>query len=128
MELHLEGREVGLEPPTTFTRMVTVCFVPWHTSSLDQKISTWMCVVAFSVTCEQSEICLWKWGTDVEILTLAHMLKTQVYTYHEDTKSRNSYRPNAVELSLDGSNISERGMYIRLARSHFDVVSSVRNQ
>ena len=69
-----------------------------------------------------------EWGTDVEILTLAHMLKTLVYTYHEDTKSWNRYSPNAVERSLDESNISERGMYIRLARSHFDVVSSVNNQ
>ena len=69
-----------------------------------------------------------EWGTDVEILTLAHMLKTPVYTYHEDTKSWNRYSPNAVERSLDESNISERGMYIRLARSHFDVVSSVNNQ
>ena len=66
-----------------------------------------------------------EWGTDVEILTLAHMLKTPVY---EDTKSWNRYSPNAVERSLDESNISERGMYIRLACSHFDVVSSVNNQ
>ena len=69
-----------------------------------------------------------EWGTDVEILTLAHMLKTTVYTYHEDTKSWNRYSPNAVEWFLDESNIGERGMYIRLARSHFDVVSSVNNQ
>ena len=110
-----------------------------------------MYIVALSVTCEQSGICLCEamsekatlthtsipvvssmivnWGTDVEILTLAHMLKTPVYTYHEDTKSWNRYSLNAVERSLDESNISERGMYIRLARSHFDVVSSsVRNQ
>ena len=50
-----------------------------------------------------------EWGTNVEILTLAHMLKTPVYMYHEDTKSWNSYSLNAVE-------------------QHFDVVSSVRNQ
>ena len=66
-----------------------------------------------------------EWGTDVEIL---HMLKTPVYTYQDDTKSWNRYSPNAVERSLDESNISERGMYIRLARSHLDVVSSVNNQ
>ena len=110
-----------------------------------------MYVMALSVTFEQLEICLWEamsekvtlthisipvvssmivngWGTDVEILTLAHMLKTPVYTYHEDTKSWNRYSPNAVERSLDENNISERGMYIRLAHSHFDVVSSVNNQ
>ena len=65
---------VGLEPPTTFTRivgMVTVCFVPWHTSSLDQKSSTWMYVVALSVTCEQSEICLWEAMS--EKVTLTHI-------------------------------------------------------
>ena len=148
------GLEVGLQNPQTPSHallgMVTVCFVPWHTSSLDQKSSTWMYVVALSVTCEQSEICLWeamsekvtlthtsipvvssmivKWGMDVEILTLAHMLKTPlVYTYHEDTKNWNRYSPNAVERSPDESNISER-VYIRLARSHFDVVLSVNKQ
>ena len=69
-----------------------------------------------------------EWGMDVEILTLAHMLKTPlVYTYHEDTKNWNRYSPNAVERSPDESNISER-VYIRLARSHFDVVSSVNKQ
>ena len=45
-----------------------------------------------------------------------------------EAMSWNRYSPNAVERSLDESNISERGMYIRLARSHFDVVSSVNNQ
>ena len=69
-----------------------------------------------------------EWGMDVEILTLAHMLKTPVYTFHEDTKSWNRNSSNAVEQSLDESNISERGIYIRLACSHFDVVSSIRNQ
>ena len=130
------GCEVGVEPPTTSHALlgkVTVCFMPWHTSSLDQKSSTWMYVMALSVTCKQLEICLWEamsekvtlthidssriehdreWGTDVE----------PVYTYHEDTKSWNRYSPNAVEQSLDESNISERGMYIWLAHSHFEVV------
>ena len=65
------GREVGLEPPTTLLGMVTVCFVPWHTSSLDQKSSTWMYVVALSVTCEQLEICLWEAMS--EKVTLTHI-------------------------------------------------------
>ena len=36
-----------------------------------------------------------EWDMDVE----------PVYTYHEDTKSWNRYSPNAVERSLDESNI-----------------------
>ena len=69
-----------------------------------------------------------EWCMDVKILTLAHIPKTPLYMYHEDTKSWNRYSPNTVEWSLDESNISERGMYIRLARSYLDVVSSVRKQ
>ena len=104
-----------------------------------------MYIVALSVTCEQLEICLCEAMSekvtltrtsipvvssmiDVEILTLGYMLKTPVYTYHEDTKSWNRYSPNAVERSVDESNISERDMYIRLAHTQLEVVSSVRNQ
>ena len=90
------GREVGLEPPTTFTRIVG------------------------------DGNCLFR--ALAHIITGSEEQHMAVYTYHEDTKNWNRYSPNAVERSLDESNISERGMYIRLARSHFDVVSSVNNQ
>ena len=147
------GCEVGLEPPTTFTRIVGDgnclfrALAHSITGSEEQHMDVRRGIVSHMRTIgnllvgghvREGDIDTYidssriehdrEWGMDVEILTLAHMLKTPVYTYHEDTKSWNRYSPNAVERSLDESNISERGMYIRLARSHFDVVSSVNNQ
>ena len=147
------GREVGLEPPTTFTCIVGDgnclfrALAHIITGSEERHMDVRRGIVSHMRTIgnllvgghvREGDIDTYidssriehdhEWGTDVEILTLAHMLKTPVYTYHEDTKSWNRYSPNAVERSLDESNISERGMYIRLARSHFDVVSSVNNQ
>ena len=68
------GHEVSLEPPPpshALLGIVTVCFMPWHTSSLNQKSSTWVYVVALSITCEQSEICLWEAMS--EKVTLTHI-------------------------------------------------------
>ena len=60
-----------------------------------------------------------EWGTDVEILTLAYLLKTPVYTYHAATKNWNKYCPNGVDRTLTERDIDERGMYIQLEGSHF---------
>ena len=54
------GREVGLEPPTTFTRIVGDgnclfrALAHIITGSEEQHME------ALSVTCEQLEICLWE--------------------------------------------------------------------
>ena len=68
------GREVGLEPPTTFTRIVGDgnCLIRAlaHiiTGSEEQHMN--VCRVIVSVTCEQSEICLWEAMS--EKVTLTH--------------------------------------------------------
>ena len=128
------GHEVGLEPPTTFTHMVGDgnclfrALAHIITGSEEQHMDVRRGIVSHMRTIgnllvgghvREGDIDTYidssriehdrEWGTDVEILTLAHMLKTPVYTYHEDTKSCNRYSPNAVEWSLDKSNISERG-------------------
>ena len=65
------GREIGLEPPTTFTRTVGDGNCLFCALAHNHKSSTWMFVVALSVTCEQSEICLWEAMS--EKVTLTHI-------------------------------------------------------
>ena len=107
-----EGREVGLEPPTTFTRIVGDgnclfrALAHIITVSEEKHMDVRRGIVSHMQTIgnllvgghvREGDIDTYinssriehdrEWGTDVEILTLAHMLKTPVYTYHEDTKS-----------------------------------------
>ena len=54
------------------------------------------------------------WGTDVEMLALAHMLHTTVYSYVSQLGTWNQY-----------CNVLPKSMYIRHTVNHFDVVRSV---
>ena len=62
------------------------------------------------------------WGTEVEMLALAHMLHTRVYSYVSQLGTWNQYGPTNVEAHC---NVLPKSMYIRHRVDHFDVVSSV---
>ena len=130
------GREVGLEPPTTFTRIVGDGNCLFRslahiiTGTEEQHMDVHHGIVSHIRTIRkmlvgghvrEGDIATYidsshiehdrEWA-DVEILTLA---LEQVQSECCGTVSRRD-------------NITEREMYIRLARFHFDVVSSVNNQ
>lgn len=64
------------------------------------------------------------WGTEVEILTMSHLLQTNIYTFHAATSCWVLYSPSIIEsqLSID---IGQKSMYIKHVQDHFQVVSSV---
>ena len=64
------------------------------------------------------------WGTDVEILVLAHLLETNIYTFHSGTARWNLYSPSSVDNQLS-CDVRHRSMYIKHIHDHFQVVSSV---
>ena len=64
------------------------------------------------------------WGTEVEILTLSHLLQTNVYTFHTATSRWLLYSPSIIDRQL-AIDIECRSMYIKHVNSHFQVVSSV---
>ena len=66
------------------------------------------------------------WGTDVEILTFAHMTNTRVLVYSTVRDTWSVYKPGNVDLSLD-NDVTERSVYIRLTSGdHFEVITSTR--
>ena len=62
------------------------------------------------------------WGTEVEMLALAHMLHTTVYSYVCQLGKWQQYGPTSVEAHC---NVLPKSMYIRHTVNHFDVVCSV---
>ena len=65
------------------------------------------------------------WGTDIEILTLAHLLQTPIISYDVDTKAWWRYAPHHLDRSLN--DIQQMSMYLLHTSDHFQVVCSVRN-
>ena len=64
------------------------------------------------------------WGSDVEILTLAHMLNTCVYVYDPIYRSWDRYGPHNVDRTLS-YDITDMSMFIRHPPDHFDVVCTI---
>ena len=63
------------------------------------------------------------WGTDIEILTLAHLLNTCIFVYTTDQCNWWRYGPQNVDRSLN-VDITGMSMYIQNPGQHFDVVCS----
>ena len=64
------------------------------------------------------------WGTDVEILTLAHLLQTNIYVFDTSSDSWLLYSPYHLDHTLPVDS-SAKSMYIVHFPQHFEVVSSV---
>ena len=66
------------------------------------------------------------WGSEVEIMVLAHLLDTAVYSY-DTARGWNRYTPANVYGQFDVSTRvnSQMAMYVRYNINHYDVVTSV---
>ena len=65
------------------------------------------------------------WGTEIEILTLAHLLSTPVLVYAAGNNDWVRYSPSMITTGMH-DNVEQKSMYIRHSNSHFDVVLSIR--
>ena len=65
------------------------------------------------------------WGTEIEILTLAHLLSTRVLVYAAGNNDWVRYSPSMITTGMH-DNVDQKSMYIRHSNSHFDVVLSIR--
>ena len=64
------------------------------------------------------------WGTDVEILTLAHLLQTNIYVFDTSYNWWQLFSPYHLDHSLPVDS-SAKSMYIVHFSQHFEVMSSV---
>ena len=65
------------------------------------------------------------WGTDIEMLTLAHLLNTPILSYSVEHGSWQSYSPHHVDRSLV-DDFQQLSLYIVHDYNHFNVVCSIR--
>ena len=65
------------------------------------------------------------WGTDVEILTMAHLLKTRVFVYSTQIENWGHYSHHHVERRLIEPRITDMSMFIRNRVDHFEVVCTI---
>ena len=80
-----------------------------------------------SIQAYQQATCVNKassWGTEIEILTLAHLLQTSMFSYSTVDCQWHRFGPANVDRQLH-HNLTQQGMYIRHPPAHFDVVRAV---
>ena len=65
------------------------------------------------------------WGTDIEILSLAHLLQTPVHSYCQQLGLWQRYSPHDVDRQLR-DDYQQRSMYLLHTGNHFNVVGSIR--
>ena len=65
------------------------------------------------------------WGTDIEMLTLAHLLETPVISYSVQYSCWQRYAPHDLDRTLS-DDILQMSMYLLHIYNHFEVVCSVR--
>ena len=62
-------------------------------------------------------------GTEVEIFTMAHLLKTAIFSYSQTDRQWWRYSPNFVDMSL-ADDCTAMAMYLNHPHMHFEVVRS----
>ena len=67
------------------------------------------------------------WGTDIEMLTLSHLLNTPIVSYSEQFGNWQRYSPHNVDRTLRDE-INQMSMYLLHSHTHFTVVCSVRKR
>ena len=65
------------------------------------------------------------WGTDIEILSLTHLLQTPVHSYSQQYGQWQRYSPHDVDRQLR-DDFQQMSLYLFHTGNHFNVVSSVR--
>ena len=61
------------------------------------------------------------WGTDIEIMTLSHLLNTCIFTYNTHDQNWYRFSPHSVDGTLP-DDITQRAIYLRFLPGHYDVV------
>lgn len=64
------------------------------------------------------------WGTDIEILSLAHLLQTNIYCFDTNTACWVLFAPTQLDHTVQ-LDFTSKSLYILHRPSHFDVVFSV---
>ena len=59
------------------------------------------------------------WGTDIELLTLAHLLKTCIFSY--DTQ-RDRFKPSSIDKTVK-TDLASNSLYLRHPQAHYEVVA-----
>ena len=67
------------------------------------------------------------WGTDIEMLTLSHLLNTPIVSYSEQFGNWQRYSPHNVDRTVRDE-INQMSMYLLHSHNHFTVVCSVRKR
>ena len=63
------------------------------------------------------------WGTDTEMVTLAHMLQTCIFSYNTQEHTWHRYTPENLDRTWQ-DDLTKVAMYLRHPHNHFDVVLS----
>ena len=64
------------------------------------------------------------WGSDLEILTLCHLLGTCIFSYDTEAKAWYRFSPHDIDRTLN-DDVTQRAIYIRHPPNHFDVVCGI---
>ena len=65
--------------------------------------------------------------TDIEMLSLAHLLQTPVHSYSHQHGQWQRYSPHDVDRQLV-DDLQQRSMYLYHTGNHFNVVGSIRRR
>ena len=63
------------------------------------------------------------WGTGIEMVTLAHMLQTCIFSYNTEEHTWHRYTPENLDRTRQ-DDLTKVAMYLRHPHNHFDVVLS----
>jgi hypothetical protein len=68
------------------------------------------------------------WGTDIEMLTLSHLLQTPVLSFSAEHNNWQRYSPHDVDRTT-ADDMQSMSLYLMHTYNHFNVVCSVtKNQ
>ena len=66
------------------------------------------------------------WATNNEMVAVAHLLRTCLFSYNMEDASWHRFTPQNVEVNYD-DDVPHMCMYIRHPSDHFDVLSVLQN-
>ena len=64
------------------------------------------------------------WGTETEILTLAHMLQTDIYSYNTDDHKWHKYGIADLDRTVS-DDVTRTSIYMHHPYNHFEIVQSI---
>ena len=64
------------------------------------------------------------WGTETEMLALAHMLQTDIYSYNTDDHKWHKYGIADLDRTVS-DNVTHTSIYMHHPYNHFEVVQSI---